>query len=68
MNVEFEPLMNVLRGNVGLIFTNGDLRSMRNDVTSFRVPAAAKAGIIAPRFFCFDKRRDFFAHRCFVLQ
>jgi large subunit ribosomal protein LP0 len=45
---EFEPLMNVLRGNVGLIFTNGDLRSMRNDVTSFRVPAAAKAGIIAP--------------------
>jgi large subunit ribosomal protein LP0 len=40
--------MNVLRGNVGLIFTNGDLRTMRNDVTSFRVPAAAKAGIVAP--------------------
>jgi len=45
---EFEPLMEVLRGNVGLIFTNGDLRSMRNEVTSYRVPAPAKAGILAP--------------------
>ncbi len=45
---EFEPLMDVLRGNVGLIFTNGDLRSMRSEVTSYRVPAPAKAGIVAP--------------------
>jgi len=45
---EFEPLLDVLVGNVGLIFTNGDLQSMRNEVMSFRVPAPAKAGIIAP--------------------
>jgi large subunit ribosomal protein LP0 len=45
---EFENLLTVLRGNVGLVFTNGDLRTVRNDVTSYRVPAPAKAGIIAP--------------------
>jgi len=45
---EFEPLLEVLVGNVGLIFTNGDLRAVRNDVTAYRVPAPAKAGIIAP--------------------
>jgi len=45
---EYEALLDVLRGNVGLIFTNGDLRAVRNDVTSYRVPAPAKAGTIAP--------------------
>jgi len=45
---EFEPLLAELKGNVGLIFTNGDLRALRADVMSFRVPAPAKAGIIAP--------------------
>merc|ERR1711916_20486 len=30
---EFQPLMENLVGNVGLIFTNGDLRSMRNEVS-----------------------------------
>ena len=47
-HAEFEPLLDVLKGNVGLIFTNGDLRSIRNEVTSYRVPAPAKAGIVAP--------------------
>ena len=45
---EFAPLLDVLVGNVGLIFTNGDLRAVRNEVTSYRVPAPAKAGAIAP--------------------
>lgn len=45
---EFEPLLSVLVGNVGLIFSNGDLRAMRTEVMSHRVPAPAKAGIIAP--------------------
>lgn len=45
---EVESLMNAIVGNVGLIFTNGDLRSMRNEVTAHRVPAPAKAGITAP--------------------
>jgi large subunit ribosomal protein LP0 len=45
---EFQPLMENLVGNVGLIFTNGDLRSMRNEVTEYRIPAPAKAGVTAP--------------------
>ncbi len=40
--------MNAIVGNVGLIFTNGDLRAMRNEVTAHRVPAMAKSGIVAP--------------------
>lgn len=45
---EFEALLEVLVGNVGLVFTNGDLREIRNEVTSYRVPAPAKSGIKAP--------------------
>lgn len=45
---EFDGLMNAIKGNVGLVFTNGDMRSMRNEITSHRVPAPAKAGIVAP--------------------
>jgi len=45
---EFDSLMNAIVGNVGLVFTNGDMRSMRNELTSYRVPAAAKAGVTAP--------------------
>jgi len=45
---EFESLMNAVVGNVGLVFTNGDLRAMRNDITAHRVPAMAKSGVTAP--------------------
>jgi len=45
---EFESLMNSVVGNVGLVFTNGDMRAMRNELTAYRVPAAAKAGVTAP--------------------
>jgi large subunit ribosomal protein LP0 len=45
---EFQALMDSIVGNVGLVFTNGDMRSMRNELTSYRVPAAAKAGVVAP--------------------
>lgn len=43
-----EKLLPLLRGNVGLVFTNGDLASVREKITSNRVQAPAKAGALAP--------------------
>jgi len=45
---EFESLMNAIVGNIGLIFTNGDMRTIRDAITIYRVPAPAKPGITAP--------------------
>jgi len=36
-------------GNIGLVFTKADLASIRDQVQSLRVPAAAKAGTFAPK-------------------
>jgi large subunit ribosomal protein LP0 len=36
-------------GNIGLVFTNGDLAKVRDTLVSSRVPASAKAGMIAPQ-------------------
>jgi large subunit ribosomal protein LP0 len=44
----FAPLVDCLRGNVGFLFTNGDLAAIRKEVMEFRVPAAAKSGAFAP--------------------
>jgi large subunit ribosomal protein LP0 len=41
-------LLPYVRGNIGFIFTNGDLNSLRAIVTSNKVPAGAKTGVIAP--------------------
>lgn len=46
---EFEKLMPFVRGNVGFIFTNGDLKSIRDTIISNVVAAPAKAGAIAPK-------------------
>lgn len=35
-------------GNVGFIFTNGDLSEIRNVIEEHRVPAPARVGSIAP--------------------
>jgi len=43
-----ENLLPYIRGNIGFIFTNGDLNSLRAIVTSNKVPAGAKTGVIAP--------------------
>jgi len=52
-NVERNPdwgnILPLIFGNVGLVFTKGDLSNIRDVVQSLRVPAAAKAGIFAPR-------------------
>jgi large subunit ribosomal protein LP0 len=45
---KLEGLLDHIRGNIGLCFTNEDLRDIRTIVTSNKVPAAAKAGNIAP--------------------
>jgi len=43
-----EALISEVRGNVGLVFTNDDLKDIRSKVVEFKVPAAAKSGSIAP--------------------
>jgi len=47
-NPKLEALLPCVRGNMGLIFTNGDLAKIREIVTSNKVPAAAKSGTLAP--------------------
>lgn len=41
-------LAETLRGNVGFVFTNGDLGSTRDKILANRVPAPARVGSIAP--------------------
>merc|ERR1711982_273639 len=45
---QFAPLLPSHEGNVGLLFTNGDLSELRDTVLSHKVGAPAKAGAIAP--------------------
>jgi len=44
----YEALLPFVWGNVGFVFTNGDLSAMRDAILSNRVAAPAKAGSIAP--------------------
>lgn len=37
-----------IRGNMGFVFANTDLNELRKKITVFKMPAAAKAGVIAP--------------------
>merc|ERR1712233_18844 len=45
---KFEPLLNILEGNVGLLFTASDLTELRDIILEQKVAAPAKAGAIAP--------------------
>jgi len=47
-NPKLESLIPQIKGNMGLIWTNGDLAKVRTIVTSNKVPAVAKSGVIAP--------------------
>lgn len=47
-NPKLESLLQFVRGNMGLIFTNDDLSKVRKIVTEYKVPAGAKAGTFAP--------------------
>jgi len=48
-NPKWAALLPAILGNVGLVFTEGDLSSIRDVLTAQRVPAAAKVGILAPQ-------------------
>merc|ERR1719498_1089836 len=43
-----ESIIPVMKGNIGFIWTNGELDSIMDVLTEFVKPAAAKAGVIAP--------------------
>jgi len=46
--LEAERLLPHVKGNVGFVFTNGDLKETREKILSNRVSAPARAGAIAP--------------------
>ncbi|KAI1501767.1 60S acidic ribosomal protein P0 [Biscogniauxia marginata] len=45
---EYERLLPHVKGNVGFIFTNGDLKSIRDRILENKVRAPARAGAVAP--------------------
>ncbi|KAF2705256.1 60S acidic ribosomal protein P0 [Pleomassaria siparia CBS 279.74] len=45
---EYERLLPHVRGNVGFVFTNADLKASRDKILSNRVAAPARAGAVAP--------------------
>lgn len=45
---EYEKLLPFIKGNVGLVFTNADLKEIRDEVMANKVAAPAKAGGVAP--------------------
>jgi len=47
-NPKVAPLIDLVRYNIGFVFTNGDLNAVKEILLANRVGAPAKAGIIAP--------------------
>jgi len=47
-NPKLEAMLPYIKGNMGFVFTNGDLNKIRKTVMGFKVPAAAKVGVISP--------------------
>jgi len=45
---ELEKLMNLVKLNVGLVCFNGDMKEIRDLVMTYKVPAAARTGAVAP--------------------
>jgi len=45
---EYERLLPYVKGNVGFVFTNGDLKEIRDKILANRVAAPARAGAVAP--------------------
>lgn len=46
-NPKLEAIVPCIYGNVGLVFTNGDLRAVRDIMTANRKQSAAKVGLVA---------------------
>jgi len=47
-NPKLAALAPFIVGNIGFVFTNGDLNAVRKSITEHKVPAAARAGATAP--------------------
>merc|ERR1711916_183885 len=47
-NSTFDPLLPLIKGNVGLVFTDGDLTRVLKVIKECRKGAPAKADIVAP--------------------
>ncbi|OTA03259.1 ribosomal protein (60S) P0 [Trichoderma parareesei] len=45
---EYERILPFVKGNVGFVFTNGDLKEIRDQLLANRVAAPARAGAVAP--------------------
>lgn len=45
---EYERLLPFVKGNVGFVFTNADLKAVRDKILANRVAAPARAGALAP--------------------
>jgi len=45
---EYERILPHVKGNVGFVFTNGDLKATRDKILSNKVAAPARAGAVAP--------------------
>ncbi|EFW99532.1 60S acidic ribosomal protein p0 [Grosmannia clavigera kw1407] len=45
---EYERLLPFVKGNVGFVFTNADLKEVRDKILSNKVAAPARAGAVAP--------------------
>lgn len=49
-NPDLEALLPLVRGNMGFVFTNEtNLKEIRDVITEFKQPAAAKTGVVAPK-------------------
>jgi len=47
-DTKWECLIDQLVGNVGIVFTNGDLATLKEEIEKFKQPASARQGVIAP--------------------
>jgi large subunit ribosomal protein LP0 len=48
-NPQFERLLPHIKGNIGFVFTKGDLKEVREIITANKVAAPARAGALAPK-------------------
>ncbi|KAI0326611.1 60S acidic ribosomal protein P0 [Cubamyces sp. BRFM 1775] len=46
---QFERLLPHVKGNIGFVFTSGDLKEVRDIITANKVAAPARAGALAPK-------------------
>ena len=47
-NESWNTLLPLLVGNVGIVFTKGDLKEVREEIAKYKVGAPARVGLVAP--------------------